>query len=316
MSEDIPSRFERNQVIQVISLLLCLAIPAILTFRCIDENGSTALAYTWSLGFFAVPNTALILFMWRHPGRIENRAFWATVWIIFLVGAFLDVFLAHEWFQFENKTAVLGFHLPAFSWKDLEWKMGFLPIEEFGFYFLGAVFMTALYAWGDAALFSRYQHPNPASLADSGRILTVHPQTSWAGVILVVIVSGVIALSQWQRTGAGFAGYFLFLVAIGVLPPFWTLKRVAPMINWQAFLFMYSVLIMLSIIWEATLGLQYKWWSYRSEHMLGWYIKPWHNLPFEAVLMWLVSGWAAVILYETFRLVGYSSKPVKNALLG
>jgi hypothetical protein len=316
VSEDVSGQIERKQVTQVITLLLCLAIPAILTFRCVDEHGSTALAYTWSLGFFAVPNTALAIFMWRNPGRIENRAFWGTVAIIFVVGAFLDFFLAHEWFEFTNKSAVVGFHLPAFSWKDLEWKKDYLPIEEFGFYFLGAVFMTALYAWGDVTLFSRYQHPNPSSLADAGRIFAIHPRTSWAAVILIVLVAGVLALSQWLRTGEGFAGYFLFLVAIGVLPPFFTLRRVAPMINWQAFLFMYSVLIMLSIIWEATLALQYEWWNYRREHMLGWYIKPWHDLPFEAVMMWLVSGWAAVIMYETFRLAGYSSKPLKSALLG
>lgn len=316
MTTNIPSRFERNQVIQVISLLLCLIIPAILTFRCIDDDQNTPLAYTWSLAFFAVPNAALILFMWRHPGEVENRALWSTVGVIFSVGAVLDLFLAHEWFVFHNTTAVLGYHLPGFSFTELEWKAGFIPIEEFGFYFLGAVFMTAMYAWGDIALFSRYQHPDPRSLARSGRIMAAHPQASWVGALIVILVTGVVVVAEWVRNGDGFAGYFCFLVAIGVLPPFWTLKRVAPMINWQAFLFMYSVLIMLSIIWEATLGLQYGWWDYRKEHMIGLFIKPWYGLPFEAVLMWLVSGWAAVIFYETFRLVGYSGKPMRSALLG
>jgi hypothetical protein len=108
--------------------------------------------------------------------------------------------------------------------------------------------------------------------------------------------------------GPGFPSYFCFLILIGVLPPMFTLKSVAPVINWQAFSFMYAVLLLVSVIWEGTLGVPYGWWNYRHEQMLGIYIGPWRELPVEAVLMWLVAAWAVVIFYETFRLRRYLSR--------
>ncbi len=319
---DVPARDAPRQVLL---LLACLIAPAALTFLSIEHPGHlvfppgvhdpTPLGYTWSLLLFAVPDLVLGYFLWRHPNAgVEFKAFLETTLVVFVVGCGIDFLLSYEWFDFPNQGAVLGLRLPAFSWsRGWVWVPAVLPIEEFGFYSLGSVFMMGLYAWGDVSWFGRYRcDEHAAHFERHGKVVRFHAGSAAWG--LGLIAAAILYKKLWG--GPGFPGYLCFLIVIGVLPPLFTLKTVTPLINWQAFSFMYCVLLLFSVIWEATLGVPYDWWNYRHEQMLGIYIGPWRELPIEAVLMWLVAAWAVVIFYEMFRLIRYSGRSWRAALFG
>jgi hypothetical protein len=82
-------------------------------------------------------------------------------------------------------------------------------------------------------------------------------------------------------------------------------ETAGPLVNWQAFTLMFTVLQLVSIMWEATLGVPYNWWNYHHNQMIGVFIGAWSQLPMESVLMWILGGWATVIAYEQFRLIFY-----------
>ena len=110
--------------------------------------------------------------------------------------------------------------------------------------------------------------------------------------------------------------YFLFIMLIGFLPTVLFLETIAPFVNWRAFGFAYVNLTLISLIWEATLGVPYNWWNYRHDHMLGIKIPAWSSLPVEAVLLWLVVAWDCVIAYELFRVFFHMDRSVQDAMLG
>jgi hypothetical protein len=87
-------------------------------------------------------------------------------------------------------------------------------------------------------------------------------------------------------------------------------------INWRAFAFGYFLLLLVSLIWEATLGMPYRWWDYDTNQMLGIHILAWGKLPVEAVLLWLVAGWGAIISFEFFRILFHMDRPLRDALIG
>jgi hypothetical protein len=92
--------------------------------------------------------------------------------------------------------------------------------------------------------------------------------------------------------------YFLFLVASSVAPCIAVYPRVADHINWRALSFTMLVLLLVSVVWEVTLGVRHGWWGYRGERMLGVFIAPWHNLPIEAVMTWVLVTFSTVFTYE------------------
>jgi hypothetical protein len=74
--------------------------------------------------------------------------------------------------------------------------------------------------------------------------------------------------------------------------------------------------VLVSLLWEVTLALPNGWRDYRHEHMMGLFMKPWNGLPFEAVLLWPISAWSNVLLFETFRIYVYSDRPFWVLLFG
>ena len=61
--------------------------------------------------------------------------------------------------MFPYPNATLGIRVPAWSWSETAWVMDYLPIEEFGFYSLGALFMLMIYIWADQEWLRDY-HPS------------------------------------------------------------------------------------------------------------------------------------------------------------
>jgi hypothetical protein len=87
-------------------------------------------------------------------------------------------------------------------------------------------------------------------------------------------------------------------------------------VNWRAFALSYFVLLLVSLVWEGTMGVPYEWWNYRPEAMMGIWVPPWGNLPLEAILLWIVCAWASVLAYEFFRVYHHMERPVKHKLMG
>jgi hypothetical protein len=42
-----------------------------------------------------------------------------------------------------------------------------------------------------------------------------------------------------------------------------------PFINWRAFSFTFFLILLISLLWEVTVGIPYGWWGYRPQTMLG-----------------------------------------------
>ena len=62
---------------------------------------------------------------------------------------------------------------------------------------------------------------------------------------------------------SGFPGYFVFLV-VGALGPSSALfSSAVPVVNWRAFSLVLFVILLTSLLWEATLGVPYGWWGYQ-----------------------------------------------------
>jgi hypothetical protein len=101
---------------------------------------------------------------------------------------------------------------------------------------------------------------------------------------------------------AGLPGYFLFLLAASIVPSAVCFRIAARLINWRAFAFSFSFIFLISLFWEATLGVPYQWWGYRPEQMMGISLRAFCNLPLEAVLVWVFANWTTVLAYESLLL--------------
>ena len=189
-----------------------------------------------------------------------------------------------------------------------------LPIEEFAFYILGALFMIALYSWADAEWlpdFDREEYTNEA------RALPRLVHLSWTTVvILATLVGGGFAIKAHNDGPGGIPGYFLFLTVLGLLPTFLCIRSIGRFINWRAFAFSYTALLLISLLWEVTLAVPYEWWNYQSPHMLGVRIRAWSGLPVEAVLVWLTISWASTIAYEICRVYLHMDRPLSQRVFG
>jgi hypothetical protein len=292
-----------------------IVVPAALTLNTVKQPGTLVIptdnptphGYTVSLLLFIVPAALLLAWLLRHPNApIERKAFFATIAAVFGVGAILDFFFAYTFFLYPNRGATLGVRLPAFSLAEMRWISDILPIEEFGFYSFGAFFMLATYVWADLSWMphrKNAKHPKVwAGEIGDGPIIKIDWRVAAIGAVIIALA---IAYRKLFVSEPGFPGYFVFLMCIGFIPTTMMFETAGPLVNWQAFTLMFTVLQLVSIMWEATLGVPYNWWNYHHNQMIGVFIGAWSQLPMESVLMWILGGWATVIAYEQFRLIFY-----------
>jgi hypothetical protein len=74
---------------------------------------------------------------------------------------------------------------------------------------------------------------------------------------------------------------------------------------------------LISLIWEATLGIPYQWWGYNYDQMMGITVGAWYELPIEAVLVWMTVSFATVTVFETMKIrLNMSERSLRDALLG
>jgi len=316
----VPPEIPSREIRRILVSFLTVAVPVGLTLATVrvpvaemhTVDSPTPSGYTVSLLIFLVPVLAVAGWHGRHAPPTDRKAFFRCVALMAGLGAFLDFFFGYSFFEFPNQGATLGIRLPAWSWADLRWIPDYLPIEEFGFYIFGALFMLSAYTWADHVWLRRYDPDEYADVAEE-REKVLHFSPTALGVWAGLVASGV--LYRYSVDG-GFPGYFVFLMTAGLLPSLVLVKTVKHFVNWHALAFAFSSLVLISIVWEATLGLPYEWWIYRPDQMLGIYIHAWGGLPVEEVSLWLVGVWDAVLFYELFRVVFYMDRTPREALLG
>jgi hypothetical protein len=299
----------------VIAILAMIAVPAALTLHTVHLSPAidpsvpnpSPYGYTVSLLLFIVP--ILVIGLWLAPKdgvKISKRSFLWTVGILFPLGAALDFFFARTFFTYSNAGATLRFTAPALG--------GGVPVEEYIFYLTGFVAILLLYIWLDEYWLAAYSVPvDSAQRTDFARLLRFHPQSLiWA----VVLIAAAIAYRRVFISTPGFPGYFTALVVGALGPSAALLPSALPVINWRAFSLTAIMILLISLLWEATLGVPYGWWGFQDAQMIGIRITAWSRLPIEEIFVWLGVTYATAIVYEIVRRWQSSGKRARHAFLG
>jgi hypothetical protein len=302
----------------VVGILLMIIVPAALTLHSVHYPGTLKLqdpnptphGYTWSLLLFIVPIVAI--FCWFLPSEgldIPRRSFWRTILILVPLGCLLDFIFAQWFFTFPRPEATLGIH--AWAWGKP------VPIEEYIFYFTGFVAVLLLYVWLSEYWLAAYSVPDyPAEAQRLRRLVRFHPTSLGIAVVLIGAAWFYKKHFALPEDQAGFPGYFTFLAA-GALTPAMSFFPVAKrLINWRAFSLTMFFMLLISLLWEATLALPYGWWGFQHRQMTGLFIGAWYGLPIEEVGVWIAVTYATAIVFEVVKLWQASGRPVKEALLG
>jgi len=288
----------------VIAMLAMVAVPAAITLHTIhipgppipvDQN-STPHGYTRSLLLFIVP--IAVIGGWFVPSEglhIPRRAFLWTLLILVPLGCLLDFVFAQWFFRYPNLGATLHILAPALG----HW----VPLEEYVFYLTGFLLILLLYIWLGEFWLAAYNVPDyPAEARKMERLLQFHPTSLILGLFLIgaaYVYKKYFALTVER---GGFPGYFTLLVVGGLSPAVSFFPVAKRFINWRAFSLTFFFMVLISLLWEATLAVPYNWWNYQHRQMIGLFIGAWAGLPIEAVCVWIAVTYAAVIVFEVVKI--------------
>lgn len=301
----------------IVVMLAMVAIPAALTLHSVRAPATPATGveasphgYSWSLLLFLVPIGVIGGFFLPSEGlEIPRRAFTKTVVILGLLGCGLDFFFAQYFFRFPNQGATLGILAPALG----PW----VPIEEYVFYFTGFTTVLLLYLWLSEYWLAAYTVADyPGEARAVRRLLRFHP---WSLLAAMVLIGAAWIYKKHFAAPAdrdGFPGYFAFLVAGALIPAMSFYPAVRGFINWRAFSLTMFFMLLVSLLWEATLALPYGWWNFQHRQMMGLFIVAWDELPIEEVCVWVAVTYAATIVYEVVKVWHASGRRAKEAFLG
>jgi hypothetical protein len=300
----------------VLAMIAMVVVPATLTLLTVrtprapvDPSADpTPLGYTWSLLLYVVPLLVLGFWFLHHPRRtFQKKAFWITVGVLIPLGVVLDLVFGTLFFTFANRGAILGIEVPAVG--------GTIPIEELVFYTTGFILVLLLYVWCDEFWVGAYNVPDYAGeSAKVGRLLRFDPRSLVVGVVLV---SAAVAHKKLlAEDPEGFPLYFVYLTAAAVIPSAGFYRAAERFINWRAFSITFFFMLLLSLMWEATLAIPYGWWGYNGRMMMGIFLDGWTDLPLEAVVVWLAVTYTTVIVFEVVKVYLASGRKMKDAFLG
>jgi hypothetical protein len=87
-------------------------------------------------------------------------------------------------------------------------------------------------------------------------------------------------------------------------------------INWRALSLTLFFMLLVSLLWEATLAVPYNWWSFQHRQMMGLFIGAWSRLPIEEVCVWIAVTYATAIVFEVVKVWLASERSVRDALIG
>lgn len=316
LQDPVPNPSSRLSGWLVMAMLGMVSIPASLTLHTVripavidvSSRNPSPYGYTVSLLLFIVPILVIGFWFVPHEGvRISQKSFWRTIAILFPLGALLDFFLARYFLAFPNPGATLGIKAPALG--------GGVPIEEYLFYFTGFVAVLLMYIWLDEYWLAAYNVPGDArDRAQFERLLRFHPESL---LLAVLLIAAAILYKKFISTDtAGFPGYFTFLVLTALVPSAALFPSARPVINWRAFSLTFFIILLTSLLWEATLAAPYGWWGYQAPQMIGLRITAWAGLPVEAVDVWIAVTYMTVIVYEIVKRWQSSGKGARHAFFG
>ena len=302
---------------RIVPLMVAMvAIPAAFALRTVLVPGTLQVAspnptphgYTWSLLLFVVPLAVLHWWFLSHPRfTFERTAYWLTVGLLAPTGFVLDLLFGHAFFAFPNTSATLGLTVPGIG--------GPIPIEEFGFYLTGFLFILLFYVWNDEFWLAAYNVPDYRSAArEAEPVLSFHLRAAALGLLLVG--AAVVYKKTRAADPGGFPGYFTFLVAVAFVPAAGLYRSVRPFINWRAFSLTSFVVVLISLLWEVTLALPYGWWRFQPRMMMGITIGAWSDLPIEEVFVWFVVTFATVVIFEAIKIWRASGHSFRIAMIG
>ncbi len=209
---------ERRAFLVVFAIAAALIIPAALTLRTVvhpvilqaTSDNPTPLGYTWSLLLFIIPIGALGWWFARRPDlQFPRKAFWRTLAVLTPLGFALDLLFGNAFFVFPNKSATLGWEIPAVG--------GPIPIEEFVFYLAGFMLVLLSYIWCDEYWMGEYNVRDYAATAENiPRIVRFH----FASVVLGILLIAAAIVYRKFLSGApeGFPWYFIYLVCASLIP--------------------------------------------------------------------------------------------------
>lgn len=302
----------------VLAMLAMVIIPAAITLRSVHIPGppipvtqnSTPYGYTLSLLLFIVP--IVIIAVWLLPSEglhIPRRAFWWTIAILVPLGFLLDFVFAQWFFDYPNSGATLGIHAFAFGRP--------VPVEEYIFYLTGFLADLLLYVWlGEFWLAAYNVIDYPGEAKKMRRLLQFHPVSLIVAVVLIAAAWFFKKNLAPFGERAGFPGYFTLLVAGGLLPAVSFFPVARRFINWRALSLTLFLMLLVSLLWEATLAVPYNWWNFQHRQMIGLFIAAWSGLPIEEICVWIAVTYATVILFEVVKVWIASERPPREALLG
>lgn len=302
----------------VVSMLAMIVIPAAITLQTVQIPGpaialnqsSTPYGYTISLLLFIVP--IIVIAVWFLPSEglhIPRRAFWWTIAILVPLGCVLDLVFAQWFFDYQNSGATLGIHAFAFGKP--------VPVEEYIFYLTGFLADLLLYVWLGEFWVAAYNVPDyPGEARKMRRLLQFHPTSLILAALLIAAAWFYKKHFAAPADQAGFPGYFTFLV-LGALVPAVSFFPVARrLINWRALSLTLFFMLLVSLVWEATLAVPYNWWSFQRSQMMGIFVDAWSRLPIEEICVWIAVTYATVIVFEVVKVLLASERSVRESLLG
>ena len=314
-----------------LSLNLALGLPAVVAQWCIKTSqrplnpspGPSPFGYVISLVLFWFPCVFFgAMLFWQPFSRqvfdpitlrslyapFRRKAFALTLVALCPLGVVLDIMFGSTFFKFPESSGVLkGFLLPAFFPNGSgppehscpgHWHR-YIPVEEMAFYFLGFLTILMVYIWSENVLFrdSKVEISQTAPKLFQGQKATAL-SLSAIGVLLSLVACCVRMKIKPEEGGSAWPGYFLFLLWAAVLPSMFLFHISFHFINWRALTVAWLFVLSISQFWEAFLGVPYQWWDYHHDQMMGFFIKPECELPIEAVLVWSLSSWTTIVVYE------------------
>jgi hypothetical protein len=299
-------------------MLAMIVIPAAITLHAVHSparlvptsQNPTPYGYTWSLLLFIVP--IVVIAVWLLPSeelKPPKRAFCWTIAILVPLGCLLDVVFAQWFFCYPNVGATLGIRAPAFGRP--------VPIEEYIFYLTGFLAVLLLYVWlGEFWLEAYNVTDYSAEAKKMRRLLQFHPTSLIVAVVLIGAAWFYKKHFALPEDQAGFPGYFTVLVAGGMLPAVSFFPVARRFINWRALSLTLFFMLLVSLLWEATLAVPYNWWNFQHRQMAGLFIGAWSRLPIEEICVWIAVTYATVIVFEVVKVLLASERTVRDTLLG
>jgi hypothetical protein len=297
-------------------MLAMVVVPATLTLMTVrspltlqmTSPNPTPLGYTWSLFLFIIPILVIAFgFLPRKEAKFPRKAFLWTIGILVPLGFATDFFFASRFFIFPNAAATLQIPAPALHKP--------VPIEEYIFYLAGFVTVLLIYLWLDEYWLAAYNVADYRMESKRiDRFLRFHPPSLLLGIFL--ILAAVVYKKLLSPVREGFPEYFTFLVLVAFIPAVSFFPIARQFVNWRAFSLTLFLILLISLLWEATLAIPYQWWGYQPKQMIGLFIGAWAGLPIEAVCVWIAVTYATAIVFEIVKLWLASEKSAKHAFLG